>query len=1113
MNSPRFISIRTKFSIMVVALLLLVNGVAQFLSYQSLQALIERNNSARLQRLESVYRNLLERHAKHVQKEVAELGEGLDEVLAGKAAASSVGGFYAGLEDVLVFGFDTRLLYPAKGRPVDERQLSILARVSAQLEPETLVECASVCAFRSYIPIILGSGRKLIVSALSPMDDLMLDFRQMTGANIAFLNLRPQTTRPGALWDYSLMQATQKMAVADELARLSRNQPLPTLKTGLSEEHEGRVLLVKAVALAEAGRQGWPTALLLSDESENLREADANALRALLLSTLSMLLLAILLSVLIGRSISRLRKLARTLPLISEQRFAEAGAAIAKQQIHRRHYDEIDVLVDTSGQLSEQLAAMKQIEAAAQHHREAQIRAEARNEHLEEEVSQRTQALQRAVEAANRANEAKSDFLANMSHEIRSPMNAILGLAYLLKQQSLPPTADDMVAKINHAGVNLLGIINDILDFSKIEAQKFELEAAPFRLSEVLDSVANIMSASVGKKALEVAIDPAPKGANNLVGDSLRLSQVLINLVSNAIKFTAEGSVQMQTHLLAGNRDSGSVRLRFEVRDTGIGIAPDKQLEIFEAFTQADSSTTRSFGGTGLGLAISSRIVEQMGGELCLESRPGEGSRFWFEVEFAVADDMQPSIPELARQRVLIIDDQEVSRMALAATAQSLGWASDVLASGEEAVRRHIQQGQALDYDVILIDWKMPGLDGLATALALQAAYQHQPRLPKLIMATAYDRGELLAQPAARHVERVLTKPVTASALFNAVLELSPALAQREISRKQRRLESLRILVVDDSDTNLMVARNILSGEGAEVELADNGQAAIDILQARPAAFDIVLMDVQMPIMDGYAATRRIRQIPEIAGIPVIALTAGAFKIHREAALAAGMNDFIAKPFEVNALIRAILHWHAGIDEPSLAVPLPPPVPREAEILNYEQGLLRFADAATYARFLHGFCEQYRDAEMQVSGLEKDALGAWLHAMKGTAGNLALERLYAALKAAELVLADSGEAETLNLQPVWGALQEARLAIANDLPASPGMLLTPSAASGSAGGPALAAVEEGLRRAARQGDFEGAERALSQLAAAWPAERSQAAAMALHDFDFDRLLTLLDDPG
>ena len=636
--------------------------------------------------------------------------------------------------------------------------------------------------------------------------------------------------------------------------------------------------------------------------------------------------------------------------------------------------------------------------------------------------------LEQARSEAMQSSQAKSQFLANMSHEIRTPLNAVLGFCYLLGQRALDPETRDLVNKIHSAGRSLLALINDILDFSKIEANRLEIESAPFSLAELLDDLGVIMGAIASHKSLELIITP-PAEADALIGDALRLRQVLVNLVSNAVKFTEQGEIELR----ADGEPEGAqhLKLRFSVRDTGIGMAPEQQQEVFSAFSQADSSITRRFGGTGLGLAISQQLVSLMGGALRVESQPGQGSEFWFELCLprAPAKDPPPQPPN--KFRVLAADDCAATREALRRVIEQLGWIPDLADSGEAALARVQERQNGPDgYDIILIDWNMPGLDGLATASALRAALRGQgcATSPLVFIVTAHPRDKLPALPGFAKADAILNKPVTASALRSALAAAmnrqAPGSEAPEAAAPK--IAGTRVLVVDDSEINREVAQRILEGEGARVYLATDGQEAVDWLGANPEAVDIVLMDVQMPRLDGYAATRRIREDGRWTALPIVALTAGAFQTFRESAQVCGMNDFIAKPFNVEQMLALIQRWTGRRDGPSpkgMAEPATPQAEAAAPgddalmpDIDWFHGARLIGDATCYRNLLGKFVESYRDAAQALTascqaGESTDA-ATLAHKLKGASSTLALPRVAELAKQLETLL----QSETPDLE-------------------------------------------------------------------------------------------------
>ncbi len=537
------------------------------------------------------------------------------------------------------------------------------------------------------------------------------------------------------------------------------------------------------------------------------------------------------------------------------------------------------------------------------------------------DISTRKQAEVQLKEALTRAEQAsvtKSQFLANMSHEIRTPMNAILGMLSLLQKTPLTTRQLDYTSKTEGAARSLLGLLNDILDFSKAEAGKMTLDPRPFRVDRLLRDLSVILSANVGAKTIDVLFDIDPAVPVGLLGDDMRLQQVLINLGGNAIKFTAVGEVVLSLRVV--HRTDDDVLLEFAVRDSGIGIASAHQAHIFTGFSQAEASTTRRFGGTGLGLAICQRLVALMGGELRLDSAPGHGSTFHFQIRLALAqaqeDALGPSRPQMGAVRTMIVDDNASAREVFVGMAKSLGWQADAVGSGAEAITLAATRAAAgIPYEAVFLDWLMPDMDGwetgrriLATALATQ-----QPA-PLLVMTTGHGR-ETLAQRSAEDqalLSGFLVKPMTASMLFDALSDARAAMAHpeplhRPLAPNLQRLLGMRLLVVEDNLNNQQVAQELLADEGALVSLAANGQLGVDAVAAADPPFDAVLMDVQMPVMDGYTATAQIRHRLGLMALPIIAMTANAMTSDREACLAAGMNDHVGKPFDLSSLVATLL--------------------------------------------------------------------------------------------------------------------------------------------------------------------------------------------------------------
>ncbi len=545
--------------------------------------------------------------------------------------------------------------------------------------------------------------------------------------------------------------------------------------------------------------------------------------------------------------------------------------------------------------------------------------------------------LAEAKRVAEAANRAKSEFLANMSHEIRTPMNAIFGLSHLGLKTTAPARLQDYLRKIHNAAQSLLEIINSILDYSKIEAGMLSLEQAPFDLYEVFENLSALLNLRATEKGLELLFAVAPEVPPTLIGDSLRLGQVLLNLTGNALKFTEHGQIVVSVNVEA--EVEGRVRLRFEVADSGIGMTEAQLGRLFTAFAQADSSTTRQYGGTGLGLSISKRLVTLMGGEIRATAEPGVGSTFHFTADFGVAEveTLPLAAPtELRNLRVLAVDDNFTALDILRVYLESFGLRVDRASSAAQAISAVAREAGTDPYQLVLMDWQMPGMNGIEAAVQIRQTQAEAA--PKIVMVSAYGREELMRQAEDAGLEGFLIKPVNPSLLFDTILQafgkeaaLVPAPRQEREASLSELPDGLRVLVVEDHEVNQEVARDLLESFGCDVTLAGDGKLGVDA--AATQDFDVILMDVQMPRMDGFEATRVIRALDSPrARVPIIAMTANAMSDDRQRCLAAGMNDHLGKPVHHRQLLATLIKWapqregRAVAEGAAVAVSTPTPV-------------------------------------------------------------------------------------------------------------------------------------------------------------------------------------------
>ena len=688
----------------------------------------------------------------------------------------------------------------------------------------------------------------------------------------------------------------------------------------------------------------------------------------------------------------------------------QAGAIVVARKLNSEHDLTLEesnwILNACASQVSNAFNAMLNTRTAEQTSRLLEERTQ--------ELTATFQDLKKAKEVAEEATRAKSEFLANMSHEIRTPMNAIIGMSYLLQQTDLTPKQTDYISKIQSSSQSLLGIINDILDFSKIESGKLDMEMAELNLDDTMNSLADMLGIKAYQKGVELLFEYASEIPRRLKGDALRLGQILINLTNNAIKFTDQGEIVVSVERV--HQTEQEVTLQFAVRDTGIGMTEEQRDRLFQAFSQADASTTRKYGGTGLGLVICARLVEMMGGRIWVESKLDQGSTFFFTAVFGKVDGGEDECirMEVPLLKVLVIDDNHAAVEILVNILNSWRFYALGVQSGAEGLKLLKETLQEEPFDLVLLDWRMPEMDGIETARRIRKLGLQ--REPNIMMVSAYDFAEMTEEMHQLGIKKYIVKPITKSQLFDALMELFSgqqgtainASRQQEVANitveDWQAIQGTSVLLVEDNEINQQVAKEILEQAGVQVDIAGNGVQAIAALNE--SVFDAVLMDVQMPVMDGYEATQWIRADVRFQSLPIIGMTANAMSGDRKRSLEAGMNDYVTKPINPVQLFVTLAKWTTStrsdghgfgrFAHQTKKIPVwltNSPSMEGGTSISFESGLLRVGNnLELFATMLNQFCadnehllESIDDA---IAKNDWQTAARYVHTVKGVAANL-----------------------------------------------------------------------------------------------------------------------------